>query len=132
METVDRSRRRLLATVAGAAASLLLLGRWLSPRNKPAERSILLTVPKAEIPEGGALVYRQSRIAIIRDGGSLYALGLVCTHLGCTVTVAPDALLCPCHGSVFDRSGRVVKGPAGKPLPRHRVEDRGDTLVVLG
>jgi Rieske Fe-S protein len=131
METVDRSRRRLFAAVAATAASLLLLGRWLTPRKKPVVRTVLLTVPKADVPEGGALVYRETRVAVVREGGSFHALSLVCTHLGCTVSVGPDAIVCPCHGSVFDRAGNVLKGPASKPLARHPVESRGDTLVVL-
>ncbi len=48
----------------------------------------------------------------MRDDSGFYALSLVCTHLGCTVTVTEDDLACPCHGSRFDRQGKVLKGPA--------------------
>lgn len=131
METTRRSRRSFLGSLAAGAASIILLGRWLSPRKKAGARTVLLEVPKAELPEGGALVYRESRLAVVREGGDVYALSLVCTHLGCTVTVSPHEISCPCHGSVFDREGKVVKGPAARPLPRHTVEERGDALVVL-
>ena len=44
----------------------------------------------------------------------------VCTHLGC-VPVADrgpyNGYLCPCHGSVYDTSGRVRRGPAPRILP---------------
>jgi len=49
----------------------------------------------------------------------------VCTHLGCTPSfdggdVVPDqrygGWFCPCHGSVYDTSGRIRKGPAPKNL----------------
>ncbi|MHB8773096.1 MAG: QcrA and Rieske domain-containing protein [Syntrophales bacterium] len=86
---------------------------------------------KADIPVNGALVYKESRVAIIRDAAGIYALNLVCTHLGCTIAVTPRALVCPCHGSVFDRRGVVVKGPAGRPLERYAVEDRGERIAVL-
>ncbi len=88
-------------------------------------------VEKRSVPARGALVYRESRIAVVRDGNRYVALSLVCTHLGCTVEVTPKTVACPCHGSVFDRSGKVVRGPADRPLERYDVEDRGEFLAVL-
>ena len=93
-------------------------------------KKTLLHVDKASIPIHGALVYKESRVAVIREAGEIYALSLVCTHLGCSVTVTPRELVCPCHGSVFDRRGNVVKGPADRPLVRYAVEDQGDRIVV--
>jgi Rieske Fe-S protein len=58
-------------------------------------------------------------------------LNLVCTHLGCTVNVTPKELICPCHGSSFDRQGKVLKGPAVRPLLRYTVETRGDFYEVI-
>ncbi|AKG23342.1 Rieske 2Fe-2S domain-containing protein [Calothrix sp. 336/3] len=48
-----------------------------------------------------------------------YAIRPICTHLGCTVNWdSPKQLfICPCHGSQYDNLGRVMKGPAKKPLP---------------
>lgn len=83
------------------------------------------------IPLGGALVYKQSRVAIIRREQEIYALSLICTHLGCTVNVTAENLVCPCHGSVFDREGKVLKGPSDKPLKRLATEQRDNKLVVL-
>jgi len=66
------------------------------------------------------------RAMVIRDGGEIYALNLVCT-----VTVTAVDLICPCHGSVYDRQGTVLKGPATRPLPRYRMERRGENLVIF-
>jgi cytochrome b6-f complex iron-sulfur subunit len=88
-------------------------------------------VEKRSVPDRGALVYRESRVAVVREGNRYYALDLVCTHLGCTVEVTPGAVVCPCHGSVFDRAGRVLRGPADRPLGRYEVEDRGEFIAVL-
>ena len=57
----------------------------------------------------------------------------VCTHLGCVpISNAGDfgGYYCPCHGSHYDASGRVRKGPAplNMEVPRH--EFQGDLLVV--
>jgi ubiquinol-cytochrome c reductase iron-sulfur subunit len=42
-----------------------------------------------------------------------------CTHLGCVPTFGAGEFggwFCPCHGSVYDTSGRIRKGPAPKNL----------------
>lgn len=40
----------------------------------------------------------------------------VCTHMGCIPSRNEDGWLCPCHGSVYDNSGRILHGPAPKNL----------------
>ena len=43
----------------------------------------------------------------------------VCTHLGCTPNFGGGewgGWFCPCHGSQYDTSGRIRKGPAPKNL----------------
>jgi len=88
-------------------------------------------VPKTDVPVEGALVFSQERVALLRDGETVYALGLLCTHLGCTVTVTSSGLSCPCHGSRFDRQGRVLKGPADQPLNRLKVEEHDGIIEVV-
>jgi Rieske Fe-S protein len=49
------------------------------------------------------------------------ALDSICTHAGCTVArfiLANNRMTCPCHGSRYDIEGRVIRGPAEKPLAR--------------
>lgn len=48
-----------------------------------------------------------------------YAIKPICTHLGCTVKWNPqkNRFICPCHGSQYDHLGRVIHGPARRPLP---------------
>ncbi len=50
------------------------------------------------------------------ENGGYTALSSICTHRACTVDVEGAQLVCPCHGSIFDRTGRVLKGPAREPL----------------
>jgi cytochrome b6-f complex iron-sulfur subunit len=129
MAKVDRSRRKFIGAIMSLLAGVFFLGRFLRPTVR--QKKTLLTVARAAIPSDGALVYKRARVAVIREAGEIYALDLVCTHLGCTVSVTPRELVCPCHGSVFDRRGNVLRGPADRPLARHAVEIRGEQVVVL-
>jgi ubiquinol-cytochrome c reductase iron-sulfur subunit len=62
----------------------------------------------------------------------------VCTHLGCiptqrkNVQVSQAGWLCSCHGSVYDDSGRVLKGPAPKNLevPKYKFMDNNKILRI--
>ncbi|NXN92725.1 UCRI protein, partial [Rhinopomastus cyanomelas] len=57
----------------------------------------------------------------------------VCTHLGC-VPIANSGdfggYYCPCHGSHYDASGRIRKGPAPYNLEVPAYEFIGDVVVV--
>ncbi|WP_028803993.1 FAD-dependent oxidoreductase [Streptomyces sp. 142MFCol3.1] len=57
--------------------------------------------------------------AVSRDAdGQLHTVSARCTHLGCLVAFnrAEQAWECPCHGSRFDPDGKVIQGPATRPL----------------
>lgn len=57
----------------------------------------------------------QADAARVLDPQWLVVVG-ICTHLGCVPNKNADGWLCPCHGSVFDNSGRVLHGPAPRNL----------------
>ena len=59
------------------------------------------------------------KVAVYRDpAGEVHAVSPICTHLQCVVrwNSAETSWDCPCHGSRFDPDGRVLHGPAVKPL----------------
>jgi Rieske Fe-S protein len=130
METIRHTRRTFITALIGLPLLLTGLWRFLTP--KATKKPALLRVPIADIPAGGALVFRQERVAVMREGTTFIAMSLVCTHLGCTVAVTPDGMVCPCHGSHFDRGGKVLTGPAEQPLDRLVVEQAATELVVSG
>jgi cytochrome b6-f complex iron-sulfur subunit len=130
MENVPQSRRKFITTLALACASLVLLWRYLTPPSL-SRRQVVARAPRADVPADGALVFSQERVALMREGYTVYALDLVCTHLGCTVTVTSSGLSCPCHGSRFDRQGRVLKGPADRTLRRLKVEEHAGIIEVV-
>jgi ubiquinol-cytochrome c reductase iron-sulfur subunit len=58
-----------------------------------------------------------------------------CTHLGCVPTVGGGEYggwFCPCHGSVYDTSGRIRKGPAPKNLEVPTYAFLSDTKIKVG
>lgn len=130
MEIFSQSRRSFITTLALLLTSGGLLLRYLTPRTKT-RHQVLVSCASGDVPHNGALVFPAERLALLRDGGGLYALSLVCTHLGCTVSVSAGALTCPCHGSIFDRQGRVLKGPADRPLGRLKVAEGEGRIEVL-
>jgi Rieske Fe-S protein len=62
--------------------------------------------------------------------GEYRAVSPICTHRGCTVDVHGARLVCPCHGSTYDREGRVLRGPAQRALTTYSVTRDGDTLLI--
>ncbi|MFF8101381.1 FAD-dependent oxidoreductase [Streptomyces sp. NPDC016640] len=82
--------------------------------------------PVEALPPGEGAVVRAEggRLAVYRDeDGTLHAVSARCTHLGCLVdfNAAERAWECPCHGSRFDTDGKVVQGPATRPLERRDI-----------
>ena len=62
-------------------------------------------------------------IVLLRSGESpLQALGATCPHQGCQVRPREHFLICPCHGSTFNRAGEPTRGPAQNPLNRYELE----------
>ena len=54
-------------------------------------------------------------------------------HLGCVPNRDPQGgWLCPCHGSMYDGSGRVIRGPAPKNLYVPPYHFESDTKIIIG
>ncbi len=131
MEGTPRTRRSALGTLIAAAAGVVAFVRYLAPR-AGAPPSRRFSVPRADVPTGGALVLPDEGAAVLADAqGRLRALDLTCPHLACTVRGTESGFACPCHGSRFDSQGRNVTGPATRPLAELRLEAEGDTVTVF-
>jgi ubiquinol-cytochrome c reductase iron-sulfur subunit len=72
----------------------------------------------------------------VKDGYDQWLVMIaVCTHLGCVPIENKgefDGYFCPCHGSDYDSSGRIRKGPAPKNLfiPSYKFVD--DNKIIIG
>lgn len=81
----------------------------------------LATLPAGE---GAVMTVAGKRLAVYRNhAGELSALSPVCTHLGCHVNWngTEKSWDCPCHGSRFEPTGRVLNGPAVMPLEAQEI-----------
>jgi nitrite reductase/ring-hydroxylating ferredoxin subunit len=85
---------------------------WLRPGEVTSETAIAAG--------DGAIVRRGlDRIAVYRDvDGTLHRCHAACPHLGCSVAWNPAERTwdCPCHGSRFTATGRLIVGPANDDL----------------
>ncbi|GAA0867925.1 ubiquinol-cytochrome c reductase iron-sulfur subunit [Brevundimonas basaltis] len=84
----------------------------------------------------GALKDPQSDAERVKDGHQQYLVVIgSCTHLGCVPTFGSGDFggwFCPCHGSHYDTSGRIRKGPAPINLVVPTYEYVSDTRVKIG
>lgn len=133
-------RRKFIALAAGGCAALALPGcasvmATRFPTSGGQVRIPLASYPQLAqpgehlvlLPEGSA-----SPIYLFAlEGGRYIALSSVCTHLGCIVEVEGERLVCPCHGSTYERSGQVVRGPAENPLRAIPLTVAGDGELIL-
>jgi nitrite reductase/ring-hydroxylating ferredoxin subunit len=65
-------------------------------------------------------------------GGDFIALSTRCMHLGCPVrfTAASKRFICPCHGGVYDFTGRVTGGPPVRPLDHFYTRVRNGQVEI--
>ena len=64
--------------------------------------------------------------------GQAIAFGPQCTHLGCAYhwDDAQSEFVCPCHNSLFGLDGRVISGPAPRPLDRYETKIENGKLLL--
>ena len=127
-----------------AEASFLLAGTLIdvaNERNLTAETAQrLLRVDVGALPDGLARNAGKDAALPASDANRTIkaewlVVSGVCTHLGCVPTEHEgefDGWLCHCHGSQYDSSGRVQRGPAPLNLALVPYEFLSDTKIAIG
>lgn len=122
----------IAAIAEGQEIKVMWRGKPVFIRHRTAkEITLAQDVPLADLPDP------QADSARVKEGKAEWLIMVgVCTHLGC-VPVGNESgdyngWFCPCHGSHYDSSGRIRKGPAPKNLAIPPYEFTSDTTVRIG
>lgn len=96
-------------------------------RRTPAQIAAARAAPLSDLPDPATDEARA-------PGGEWLVVSGICTHAGCQVQggLGPyEGWQCLCHGSTYDLSGRIRRGPARHNLPviAHRLA--GDSILLL-
>jgi Rieske Fe-S protein len=138
------SRRQLTKFLTLTSAAMFAGNLWILVRSwfrRPAASLPEVTVARAgDIPVGGVKLFQYphegEQCILVRTAEDTYvAYSQKCTHLSCAVYFAREKnrLECPCHEGYFSiQDGSVLQGPPARPLPKIKLERRGDYLVAVG
>ena len=97
--------------------------------------SITVSVDGTALAAVGSLALVRTTIGdvlVAHTGADAFtALASVCTHQACEITgYAGQTFVCPCHGSQFDASGRVLRGPAPAALRQYTTQFANGVLTI--
>ena len=114
----------------GGASLFLFTGR--KRRVKP-KTNLLNAGPISNFPKGSVTLIGKGHLYLAHlDNGGFLAISRRCTHLGCAVTWggAQKQFLCPCHASVFDGIGNVLKPPASRALDLYSISFERKMVMI--
>jgi cytochrome b6-f complex iron-sulfur subunit len=155
-ETLSRPKkswisRRMAIRWAGWGSILLILAGWgngflgfFYPRKTGAFGGTITAGTLNELAVGAVKAVTDGKFYLVRVPEGFLALWWKCPHLGCTVPWKDnDPVMegdtgfadkgrfnCPCHGSIYNRYGQIITGPAPRPMDRFPVVIEGDRIRV--
>jgi menaquinol-cytochrome c reductase iron-sulfur subunit len=132
--------------ITGALAVPALLYLFAPPRSRKRQEWVeIADATKLAVDSPVEIAFRRNRTdgwkiisekntawVVKRADNSVVAYGPQCTHLGCAYHWEDDKkeFLCPCHTSLFSIEGKVLAGPAPRPLDRYDTKIEGNKLLV--
>ncbi len=136
--TKPQERRDFLGMVAIGSATVALgtalIGslRLPMPSLFPESNPRLKIGPVSQFQGVKVTPLPEQRLWVFSTDAGLYAISSVCTHLGCIVSRDESGEFhCPCHGSRFDDKGKVLSGPAPRPLKYWELSLAADGQLVV-
>lgn len=83
--------------------------------------------------DGWKVTSEQDTVWVVKSAqNQVTAFSPACTHLGCAYhwDDGRKEFVCPCHNSIFAIDGKVLGGPAPRPLDRYETRIQGNTLLL--
>ena len=106
----------------------------VTPQNNVISLKIDSSSPLASAGSAVRLQFSNGSLLVDRaDQNNFNALSAICTHQACTITgydSGNQEFICPCHGSVYNLSGGVVRGPAPRALPKYQTQFLNNQLDI--
>lgn len=157
-EQKGKVSRRLWFRWLGWGSLFVLLGQWTTgfafgffvPKRLGAFGGNVDGGAAADYKVGDVKVVREGKFYITRVPEGFFALYWKCPHLGCTVPwkdtepamggppgdgdlgfAQQGRFHCPCHGSIYNRYGQIVDGPAPRPMDRFPITVANGKLSVV-
>jgi len=154
METQDTSRRSFyyvcingLGALIGAALAIPAAAYLLiKPKSGGAAQWVdAADLNQLQVQKPEEVVYRRTRIdgwrtvnekttawVVKMSDQNVVAFTPNCTHLGCAYHWDDQQknFICPCHTSAFSLDGKVLSGPAPRPLDRYVTRIEGSQLLI--
>lgn len=140
--SLDRRGVMRVGVLGVTSSAAMLVGRYVFKPASSGRTALSNTGPVNQIVKLSDLPVGKTHEFAALDGApailfrtknGVFAYSEICTHEGCTVSYSPPdkALLCPCHGAVYDpfNGAAVTAGPAPAPLPPIKVAISGDWIV---
>lgn len=129
------TRNAALGASAVVLAQLGLTFGMLMWPNKTGAFGGDITVGADNIPESGGDPFRmqEGQFYVVRNDDGIQALWWKCVHLGCTVpyNAGEGDFHCPCHGSIFNKDGARIGGPATRRMDRMPIAVNGDGSITV-
>ena len=137
-ETIMKRRQFLTRMWQAGGALVAAAGAWtawdlLQPLPATGFGGRVRSVRPDAVPENTVVEVPAARSYLTKVDGEILALSEKCTHLGCRVPWCDSSGLfeCPCHGSVFNRAGDLVTGPAPRGMDWYPTEVDEDGFVYI-
>lgn len=154
METPETTRRgfyvvaiqglgAMIAAAMAVPAAIYLLFKPINQKEPQWVEAADLNQLQPKKPE--EVVFRRKRVdgwrtvnekttawVVKMDDQSVVAYSPNCTHLGCAYhwDAQQNNFICPCHTSAFSIDGKVLAGPAPRPLDRYVTRVESGKLLI--
>ena len=109
---------------------------FVSGRKNKTKNSKAVIIEAGKITDflpGTITLIREANCYLSRlDNGGFLAISRKCTHLGCAVpwVLERNQFECPCHASIFDKTGSVIKSPAPRALDLYPVSFEKNSIKI--